>query len=143
MLTVSMLLKHKPQLKVWSIQPDQTVFEALEKMAEKNVGALPVVATDQLVGMLSERDYARKIILLGRESKNTRVAEIMSTTLHTVRLHDSIHDCMEMMSSQRIRHLPVMDGDALVGLVSIGDIVNAIITDQKEHIRNLEQYIQS
>lgn len=143
MLTVSMLLKHKPQLKVWSIQPDQTVFEALEKMAEKNVGALPVVATDQLVGMFSERDYARKIILLGRESKNTRVAEIMSTTLHTVRLHDSIHDCMEMMSSQRIRHLPVMDGDALVGLVSIGDIVNAIITDQKEHIRNLEQYIQS
>jgi CBS domain-containing protein len=143
MLTVKMLLTNKPQPVVWSIQPDQSVFEALEKMAEKNVGALPVVAADQLVGMFSERDYARKIILLGRESKNTRVDEIMTTTLHTIGPNDNIHDCMEMMSEKRIRHLPVLEGGNLVGMISIGDIVNAIIMDQKEHIQNLEQYIRS
>ncbi|MDX2134437.1 MAG: CBS domain-containing protein [Saprospiraceae bacterium] len=142
MLTVRTLLGNKPEQEVWSVHPDQTVYEALHTMADRNVGALPVIEEGRLAGIFSERDYARKIILQGRESKSTLIAEVMSGTVHTVRMDDSIHDCMRLMTDKRIRHLPVLDGgERLVGILSIGDIVNAIIREQQEHINNLEQYI--
>ncbi len=142
MLTVRTLLENKPEQEVWSVHPDQTVYEALHTMADRNVGALPVIEEGRLAGIFSERDYARKIILQGRESKSTRVAEVMSGTAHTVRMDDNIQDCMRLMTDKRVRHLPVLDGgERLVGILSIGDIVNAIIREQQEHINNLEQYI--
>jgi CBS domain-containing protein len=126
---------------VWSIAPNSMVFDAIQLMADKNVGALPVLDDGQLVGMISERDYTRKVILKGKSSKETPVREIMTQQLVTVNMADSISDCMRVMTDSRIRHLPVMEEKRMVGLVSIGDLVKWIISAQTATIDALEKYI--
>jgi len=139
--TVRQLLQSKGA-QVWSVAPDESVFEALELMAEKNVGALMVVEGGALVGMFSERDYARKVILHGRASRDTAVREVMSERVVTVSPEKTVADCMVLMTENRIRHLPVVEGDRTVGLVSIGDVVKAIISEQSFVIDQLQNYIQ-
>ena len=126
---------------VWSIAPNSMVFDAIQLMADKNVGALPVVDNGQLVGMISERDYTRKVALQGKSSKDTPVREIMSHEVVTVNVADTINECMRLMTDSRIRHLPVMEGKKLMGLVSIGDLVRGIISAQTATIEALEKYI--
>ncbi len=127
---------------VWTVGPDDTVFDALETMAEHNIGALLVFDGDDLVGILSERDYARKVKLLERGSKETRVSEIMTTEIRTVGSASTVAECMELMTEYRIRHLPVLDDDGRVaGLISIGDVVKAMIAQQRDMINQLERYI--
>lgn len=126
---------------VWSVSPDNSVFEAISLMAEKNIGALPVLEGDRLVGMISERDYARKVILLGRGSRETAVSEIMTRNLRTVSLDDSVQECMQLMTENRFRHLPVVQEDKLIGLISIGDCVNWIISAQNAAIDDLERFV--
>ena len=137
---VSSILNQKdPQ--VWSIAPDATVFEAIERMAEKNVGALAVMSGDKLIGMVSERDYTRKVILLGKSSKKTPVREIMSEQLVTVLQNDTLTECMAIMTRLRIRHLPVLDGQKLVGILSTGDVVKWALSAQAATIEHLERYV--
>ncbi|MCX7802642.1 MAG: CBS domain-containing protein [Meiothermus ruber] len=138
--TVRQLLLAKGN-KVHAISPEATVFEALERMAAHDVGALMVMKDDQLVGIFSERDYARKIILMGRISKDTRVGEVMTSDLITVTPEATVADCMNLMTDHRIRHLPVLEDGKLVGVISIGDVVKAIITQQEFMIAELESYI--
>jgi CBS domain-containing protein len=126
---------------VWSIRPDASVFEALESMAAHDVGALVVVGEERLQGIISERDYARKVVLAGRRSPEARVAEIMTAEVITTHPEQPVEECMELMYANRIRHLPVLEGDALVGLVSIGDVVGAVIDKQESMIEQLERYI--
>ena len=126
---------------VWSIAPGQTVFEALKLMGEKGIGALTVVENDKLVGIISERDYARKVILKGRTSRDTLVKEIMTSSVVSVHPGQSVQECMALMTDRRIRHLPVLDGDHLVGVISIGDLVRVIIAEQQFVIEQLETYI--
>lgn len=140
MITVKDLLGAK-RPGVWSIAPDATVYEALELMAEKNVGALVVTEAGQLIGIFSERDYARKGILKGRASKETQVAELMSSPVIYVRPEQTAEQCLAIMTQRQIRHLPVLDGDELVGVVSIGDVGKAIILLQKAALDDLETYI--
>lgn len=135
--TVRQLLDVKGY-QVWSISPDATVYAALELMAGKNVGALVVCEEGQLVGMISERDYARKVILHGKSSKQTRVREIMSSPVYSVGPEQTIRECMQLMSGKHIRHLPVVDQGKVVGVISIGDVVDEIIRQQSETIRFLE-----
>jgi len=135
-------VRHVLQLKgnlVWTISPDASVFEALRVMAEKDVGALVVVHNGQIVGIISERDYARKIILLGKTSRDTPVSEIMTREVVTIHPDDTLDECMEAMSRHRVRHLPVIEGDEMVGIISIGDVVRTIIHDQREKIKELEE----
>ncbi|HLF89652.1 MAG TPA: CBS domain-containing protein [Anaerolineales bacterium] len=139
-ITVSQLLIVKGD-KVWSIGPDDTVFTALEKFADKNIGALLVMDGDRLEGILSERDYARKVILQGKSSMNTPVREIMTAKVITVSPTHTLGDCMEQMTNSHIRHLPVVQNDQVVGLISIGDIVKAVISQQEFVIEQLENYI--
>ena len=122
---------------VWSISPDATVFDALRMMADKGVGALLVMVGDQLVGIISERDYARKIILQGKTSKETLVSEIMSTKLFTVHPDQTVDEAMELMTNKHVRHLPVVANDVVYGVISIGDVVKNIIYRQREMIKNL------
>lgn len=138
--TIGSILSRKGTT-VWSVSPTNTVFEAISMMAEKNIGALPVLEGDRLVGLISERDYARKVILLGRGSKETAVAEIMTVHLKTVGLGDSVQECMQIMTENRVRHLPVLEGGKLVGLISIGDCVNWIISAQTAAIDDLERFV--
>jgi CBS domain-containing protein len=138
--TIGSILNRKGTT-VWSVSPTNTVFEAISMMAEKNIGALPVLEGDRLVGLISERDYARKVILLGRGSKETAVAEIMTVNLKTVGLGDSVQECMQIMTENRVRHLPVLEGGKLVGLISIGDCVNWIISAQTAAIDDLERFV--
>ena len=127
---------------VWTVGPDQTVFDALRLMADKDVGALVVVQDDKIVGMLSERDYARKIILLGKASKDTLVKEIMSFPVFTIHPDQTIEEAMEMMTHHRIRHLPVVEDDHLIGMVSIGDAVRDIIYRQRETIKEMSERLR-
>lgn len=126
---------------VWSIDADASVFEALEYMAEKNIGAVIVVHDGEFVGIMSERDYARKIILMSRASRDTRVSEIMTPEPVCVGPLDTVGFCMQLMTDHRFRHLPVTDGGELVGLISIGDVVHAVIDEQAFLIDQLEHYI--
>ena len=138
--TIGSILNRKGS-NVWSVSPDNTVFEAISMMAEKNVGALPVMEDTRLVGMISERDYARKVILLGRGSRETTVAEIMTSNVRTIRLDDSVQDCLQVMTENRIRHLPVLEDGKLKGIISIGDCVNWIISAQTAAIDDLERFV--
>ena len=126
---------------VWSIAPNSMVFDAIQLMADKNVGALPVVDNGQLVGMISERDYTRKVTLRGKSSKDTPVRDIMTPEPVTVNVTDTVGECMRVMTDSRIRHLPVMEGKKMIGLVSIGDLVRGIISAQTATIEALEKYI--
>jgi CBS domain-containing protein len=126
---------------VYAVMLATTVFEALEVMADKNVGALVVLEGDLLIGIFSERDYARRLALQGKRSRETPVSEIMTEVVATVSLGHSMKDCMEVMTQQRIRHLPVVEEERLIGLVSIGDVVKSIMSDQEFMIHQLENYI--
>jgi CBS domain-containing protein len=128
---------------IWCVGPDTTVYDAIAFMMEKRVGALLVIADGVLVGIISERDYARKVILQGRSSKDTPVQEIMTRSVITVSPGDSVDECMRIMTEHRIRHLPVLEGTKIVGVVSIGDLVKAIIFEQAHTIGQLHTYISS
>ena len=140
MHTVRDILKAKGT-DVWRVGPDATVFDALQRMAEKEVGALVVMQGEQVVGLISERDYARKIILHGRTSPTTLVKEIMTTPVVYIHLDQAIEECMSLMTEKRTRHLPVIEDGKLVGIISIGDIVKSIIADQQFIIEQLVRYV--
>ncbi len=140
MKLVSELLRAKER-EIWSVKPDSSVLEALNLMADKNVGALLVFEEEKLVGIFSERDYARKVILKGKASKDTTVKEIMSSKVLYVKPEQTVEDCMALMTDKRIRHLPVLEEDQVVGVISIGDVVKAIISDKDFMIHQLESYI--
>ena len=140
MITVKDILSEKG-LKVWTISPDAKVLDALNLMAEKGLGALVVFLQDDIVGIVSERDYARKVILKGRHSHDTKVRDIMTAPVYGVHLETTADECMALMTDKHIRHLPVSKDGKLVGVISIGDVVKAIITEQKVKIENLENYI--
>ncbi len=140
MNTVKQVLDTKGT-QVWSIAPDMTVFKALELMAEKDAGALLVVENDKLVGVLSERDYARKVILQGASSLKTLVREIMTTKVPYVAPENTVDECMALMTDKRCRHLPVLDNNQVIGVLSIGDLVKATIAQHEFHIHQLENYI--
>ncbi len=141
MKTVKQLLKDKGR-EVWTIGPDQTVLEALRLMAEKNVGALVVVSADKVLGLVSERDYARKVVLRGIASKDTPVRNIMSKVVHSVHPDQTVEECMALMTEKRCRHLPVLENGRLSGLISIGDAVKAVISEKEFMIGQLENYIK-
>ena len=140
MTTVAQLVQEKGRA-VWSIAPDATVYAALSLMAEKNVGALVVLESARVVGIISERDYARKVILKGKFSKDTLVREIMTDKVYFVGPAQTIEECMALMTAERIRHLPVLENDQLIGLISIGDVVRVVISDKEFLIKQLEHYI--
>lgn len=139
-MSISKILAAKG-FKVFSVTSNATVYEALELMGEKNIGALLVIDNEKLTGILSEKDYARKIILKGKTSQDSRVSEIMTPNPITINPNTHIDRCMEIMSEKHIRHLPVVENDKVVGMISIGDVVSQIITTQKETINHLHQYI--
>lgn len=138
--TVSQLLQRKGN-QVFTVAPDTSVFDALREMAEKNVGALVVVDGERVAGIFSERDYARKIILMGKSSLDTRVGDVMTTQVITVGERDSLQKCMQLMTEKRVRHLPVVEDGKLKGIVSIGDVVKEVISEQALVIEQLQNYI--
>ena|SRR5579872_960941 len=140
--TTRHLLQRKGRA-LYAVGPEDPVLEAIRLMAEHHVGALLVMRADALVGIVSERDYARKVILLGRSSSETPVWQIMSSPVTTVTLDTSIEECMRLMTTQRIRHLPIVDGPTVVGVISIGDLVKAVIEEQQHTIEQLESYIHT
>jgi CBS domain-containing protein len=137
---VRAILAHKKASTVWSIGPNAMVFDAIQLMDEKSVGALPVVDNETLVGIVSERDYTRKVILKGRSSKDTPVTDVMTKQVLTVSPSNSVTECMQIMTERRVRHLPVLEGTKLVGILSIGDVVNWLMSAQKATIDNFERY---
>jgi CBS domain-containing protein len=139
-VTVSMILNEKTS-PIWSVSPESTVFEAIQMMAEKNIGALLVMADQRLHGVISERDYTRKVALKGRSSSTTKVREILSPSVVSVTPAHTVDDCMRLMTANRIRHLPVLQGDVVIGIISIGDLVNWTISAQDAAIQQLESYI--
>jgi CBS domain-containing protein len=141
MKTAADLLKAKAHQSVFTITPADSVFDAVKLMSEKNIGALLVTEGEEVVGIITERDYARKIILMSRSSKETPVREIMTSAVLYVHPSQTSEECMMLMTENRLRHLPVMDGNKLIGLISIGDLVKAIISDQQFTIEQLEHYI--
>jgi CBS domain-containing protein len=138
--TVGSLLQHKGR-HVWSVSPDESVLEAISLMADKSIGALVVIADEKLVGIISERDYARKVVLQGKSSKDTRVQDIMSSPVFFVGPGHTVDECMRIVTDKRIRHLPVVQGEKVIGLVSIGDLVRRVISTQGETIQYLHEYI--
>lgn len=142
MLRINYLLALKGK-NVWSIDPDAPVLEAVRLMAERSIGALPVMDSGELIGIISERDYARKVVLKGRSSADTPVRDIMTAPVVTVATDEAVHNCMEIMTQKRIRHLPVMEKGRVVGIISIGDLVKAVIEEQQQTIDQLERYIAS
>jgi CBS domain-containing protein len=140
MITVKDILDQKGHT-AWTISPEATVLEALELMAKKGLGALVVLEKDEVVGIMSERDYARKIILMGRQSQDTPVKDIMTREVYGVHFDTTAEECMALMTDKHFRHLPVCEGGKLAGIISIGDVVKAIIGEQKVKIENLENYI--
>jgi len=140
LIPVSSLLHHKGSA-VWHITPEATVFEAIKLMSEKNIGALPVMSRGMLVGIFTERDYTRKIALMGKTSRETRVQEVLSPEVTCVSPNESVEECMRLMTEHRIRHLPVVEGEKVLGIISIGDLVNWIISAQNSAIEQMEQYI--
>ena len=142
MKTVKQILQSKTRdIGILSISPDATVYDALKLMAEKEVGALMVMEADKLVGIISERDYARKVILHGKSSKEIRVSDIMTSKIIYVNTAKTVDECMALMTDKRVRHLPVYEGDRLVGVVSIGDLVKEAISEREYIIKQLESYI--
>jgi CBS domain-containing protein len=142
MTTVRHLLDRKGRA-IFSIGPDDPVLDAIRMMADHHVGALLVMKNERLVGIVSERDYARKVILKGRSSADTPVAQIMSSPVITVTLSNNVQDCMQLMTSRHLRHLPVLEDGDVVGMISIGDLVKAVMEEQKQTIEQLESYIHS
>jgi CBS domain-containing protein len=138
--TVEALLREKSPV-VCSIAPDATVFEAIQLMADRNIGALPVLSDGKLIGLISERDYTRNVILKGKSSRNTAVHEIMTPSPMVVSLHDTVGNCMRLMTTRRVRHLPVINGGMIVGILSIGDLVKWIISQQEATIDQLTKYV--
>ncbi len=126
---------------IFSVEPTITVYHAIELMCEKNIGGLLIVENNKLVGIFTERDYARKLILKGKSSRDTSIGELMTANPYTVSTKSSIEECMQIMSDRHFRHLPVVDDDKLVGMISIGDVVRQVINDQKSVIEHLQQYI--
>ncbi|MCE1192562.1 MAG: CBS domain-containing protein [Acidovorax sp.] len=141
MTVVSKILQSKPDATVYSVAPGASVFDALQLMAAKGIGALLVTEGESIVGIFTERDYARKIALMGRTSSLTQVRDVMTTAVLFVRPDQTSEQCMQIMSNNRLRHLPVVEGGKLVGMISIGDLVKDIISEQKFIIEQLEQYI--
>jgi CBS domain-containing protein len=141
MMSVKKLLAEKPQSHVWSVTPEAMVIDALHLMAEKNIGAVVVLEGNDLVGIFSERDYARKGIIQGRNAKSTPITEVMTPKVFTVTPEMDIRECMQLFSEKKFRHLPVMDKGRVIGVLSIGDIVTSIMHSQTETIAFLEQYI--
>ncbi|HUL47867.1 MAG TPA: CBS domain-containing protein [Steroidobacteraceae bacterium] len=142
MTTVQTLLERKARA-IFSVEPQAAVLDAIRLMAEHHVGALLVMRGAALEGIVSERDYARKVILRGRSSADTPVRDIMSSPVLTVSLDTSVQQCMQLMTDRHVRHLPVLDGARVVGMISIGDLVKAVIADQQQQIEQLETYIHS
>ncbi|HXS20543.1 MAG TPA: CBS domain-containing protein [Steroidobacteraceae bacterium] len=142
MTTVRHLLDRKGRA-LFSIEPEDPVLEAIRMMADRHVGALLVMRGAELAGIVSERDYARKVVLLGRSSAETPVWQIMSSPVVTVSLETSVQDCMRLMTERRIRHLPVMESGGVIGMISIGDLVKIVIEEQQQTIEQLESYIHS
>jgi CBS domain-containing protein len=141
MTSVALILRSKADATVYSVAPDASVFDAIRTMAEKGIGALLVMDGPRIVGMVTERDYARKVILEGRSSKDTPVRDIMSSPVMYVRPDQTSDACMQLMTENRLRHLPVLEGEKLIGLISIGDLVKDIISEQQAIIQQLENYI--
>ena len=137
---ISVILSQKGT-EIFSVAPNATVFEAVGMMDEKNVGALPVMDGEKLVGMISERDYTRKVMLRGKRSRDTKVSEIMSTNLTVTHPQEGVEKCLHLMTDKRIRHLPVLEGEKVVGIISIGDLVKWVISCQSAAIAHLENYI--
>jgi CBS domain-containing protein len=137
---ISSILAQKSS-SLWNVAPEATVFEAIRLMAEKDVGSLLVLSDGKLAGLFTERDYTRKVALFGKTSKETRVREVIPRETVTVTPDDSVEECMRLMTEKRVRHLPVVEGTNVVGLISIGDLVNWIISTQNAHIEQMEQYI--
>jgi CBS domain-containing protein len=140
MLRVNHLLLRKGP-EIWSVDAEEPVLEAIQIMADRHIGALPVLRDGELVGVISERDYARKVILLGRSSAETPVWQIMSSPVVTVTSAETVQRCMEIMTERRIRHLPVVDDGKMMGIISIGDLVRAVMEDQQQTIEQLERFI--
>ena len=142
MATVMQLLGQKPRA-IYSVAPDAPVLEAIRLMAEHSVGALLVMQGERLAGIISERDYARKVILMGRSSSDTPVSQIMTTSVITVGMTHGIQQCMQLMTDRRVRHLPVVEGGRVLGMLSIGDLVRAVLEEQAQTIEQLEHYIHN